>query len=438
MEAKIDNKIFLEHSRTDIHRRGKACVRTIQWIEKNEIQERTNNGQVPHKLKRIRKLSEHNQKVVLEYAKDMALEVETEKRSLASFEKNLNEWWLFCLSWNKDLDKATLNRKDMLEWWNETRKGYYSWLKEKRKPESKQNIVEGMISHGTLRKRYECVSTSLKWFYGLKKKQVLEVFLDVELDSAPVFDNKIKQPTSKDIKTLINSILLDGRVMSYRDATIALLMYDVGSRQEPLMMRESDIWKPEGKQYYCIHFPESKSVPRTVISYLAREMLTKWIEMRPGGYNPNGDRYLFCKEDGVSHASYASVSKSFYRGLKKSGIPWKKGKALHYMRTLWNTRARHWGYIERFRFLGRKLKGSEESYVEIPPEQFEKSYFEMLKEEKNAFLSPEDLGIVEDKTSVYTNKAQQEDMLNVLIEGRLEDIEKKMVEKLLARQMVKT
>jgi len=431
----IDENIFKTQNSTDIHGRGTSCTRTIKGIRKNELVKRFKTAQMPHWLKRERILTPKNQRTLLLYAKKMSEEIIGEKqRSLASFEKNLNEAWIFCLAWNKDLDKDTLSRAEVTAWWKETKKPYLVWLQNGTGKTVCKNKGE-MISWGTLRKRRECASTFLKFLKGLKKRQLLEEFLDAELPPEPKKDGKVRQPSSQDVKQLFQSMKVDGKKMSIRDFAALFICYDVGSRiAEPLSMRCSDLWLSEDGKYYCIHFPESKSLPRTVISYLAKTAIDEWLKVRPGGYNPKSNDYLFCKEDGKSPISYASVTKTLKRALKISGIPWKDGKAAHYFRTLFNTRARNWGYLERYRFLGRTIKGSENAYIEISPEQFEKPYFDMLRTEKNAMLPPQDLGIVEKKESVYVDKVAQKQLITDLLAGKFQAMENKMLNLLLEKR----
>jgi len=415
-EPIIDETIFQKEY--DIHKRGKSCLMHIRHIQANTKLGKTKKGQLAHILKRTTTLSPYNRLVLLNYAKDMSENIKINELSLASFEKNLSEAWIIGLIWNKDLSEKEFTLKNLEEWWEQPVQDYRN----------------NKISWETLSKKRNVAMHFFKWLLKLKRLKRVPHFDEIELPKKEKDKTKTKHPTSEQIKTLLKSVEIAGKKMTIRDTAVLSVCYDTGCRiGEVLSVKENDLWEEEN--YYVIHFPESKTCPRTVITYLSKPFIKAWLENRPNGYNPEGTGYLFCRFDGQP-CSYAVITDSFKRALRKSGIAWKKGKGVHFFRALWSSRAIEWGYTLKHAWLGWSFKDHEKAYSQVDYTQFKKSYFEMLKEERNALLPPQDLGIVENKESVYIDKTEQKKMIENMLEGRFEAIENKMLNLLLEKRKV--
>ena len=101
MELEFDLTVF--NKEFDAHKRGKQCIREIKGIQANKH---------PHINK---KLSEFNQKKLLEYAAWMIRKIKREELSFSSFEKNISENWKMLLFFGEK--KATEITEKGLEQW---------------------------------------------------------------------------------------------------------------------------------------------------------------------------------------------------------------------------------------------------------------------------------------------------------------------------------
>lgn len=113
-------------------------------------------------------------------------------------------------------------------------------------------------------------------------------------------------PSQADVKKLIETVFVDGKRYSIRDQAILALLKDTGCRiGEALNIRNGHI-REEGN-YLVVSFPESKSMPRTVISFLAKPYLEAWAKVSPNK-SKGPDAFFFCQSNDSS-CSYAAVIK---------------------------------------------------------------------------------------------------------------------------------
>ncbi len=66
--------------------------------------------------------------------------------------------------------------------------------------------------------------------------------------------------------------------------------------------------RPE-KNYLVVGFPKSKTVPRTVISYLAKPYQENWAKLSPNK-RAGAEAFFFCQSNGKP-ITYAAIKKSF-------------------------------------------------------------------------------------------------------------------------------
>ena len=350
----LDLSVF--KSDFDPHARGKQCMREINGVRENKHPNTTH------------KLSSFNQQKLLEYAGWMIHKIKRDEFSVSSFEKNLSESWKLCLFLGEKR-VPDITEKDLKSWWGQELTRY----------EQKK------IKHGSLRKEYECAQTFLKWLVGLNGSQRHPLMQTLDMPRPPRAKLIERMPSQSEIKTLIEAANT-GQKFSIRDQAIISLANDTGARiSEILSMRNKHI-RPE-KNYLVVSFPESKTAPRTVISFLAKPFLEQWVRLSPNK-DKGSEAFVFCQADG-SPISYAGVKKSLDRALQKTKIPWVKGKSMHYFRSLFSSRAFNWSYAVKHYWLGWSFQDHEKSYTRLDYTQCTKSYFEMLQAEQNPMIGKE-------------------------------------------------
>lgn len=353
----------------DPHNRGRQCVTVLTQIQANE----------PKKTNHVRKrgenplagktLSPENQRWLLVFARHMIERIRENELSLASFEKNMAESWNFALSMGEtDVSKADVPQ---IEAW---------WAGHKERFQRKE------IGWGSLQKYRDCVVSFLQVVEGLPLKETPARMKTIRLPKKPKNGMQDQMPTGEQIKKFIEAVRVAGKTYTIRDQAVLMLAYDSGARiGEILSMRNCDI-KPEG-EYLMVSFPESKSMPRTVISFLAKSVLEEWSKVSPNR-TKGKDAPFFCQADGKG-VQYAAVNKSFRRALAVTSIPWKKSKAAHFFRAIAASRFFTWPYVLRNSWFGWQFKTMESAYTTVDYRAFVKPYFETLQAENNPFLKGE-------------------------------------------------
>lgn len=370
--TELDLTVF--ESEFDPHHRGRQCVRTIERIRANLYSDgRVNGASNPLNGKKV---TPFNQKKLLEYASDMIRKIKRNEFSTSSFEKNLSESWRICLVLEKNIDIVT--EQDIKELWEIELLRY----------ESKD------IAHATLIKKYECFQRFIKWVNNMNGTGTHPLMQNLDVPRAPKRKLIEEMPTQEDAKKLIDAVRTDGKNFTIRDQAILALANDSGARiSEILSVRNKHI-KPE-KNYLVVSFPESKTMPRTVISFLAKPYLEEWAKISPNkGGDPND--FFFCQRNGAP-IIYNAIKKSFDRALEKTGIPWPKGKAMHFFRSLFASRAYDWGYTQKHYWVGWAFKDHERSYTQLSYQACVDVYFKMLKRENNPFLREDSVFWEEEK-----------------------------------------
>ncbi|MBI2598376.1 MAG: site-specific integrase [Candidatus Diapherotrites archaeon] len=286
-----------------------------------------------------------------------------------SIEKYLGESWAYCLFLGEK-DARKISKEDVESWWNFQLKRF----------------EDKLISRETLRKYAECIVGFYQFLENLPLKKTPQRFEWIQLPKKPRPQLEQSLPSQADVKKLIEAVFLDGKRYSIRDQAILALLNDTGCRiGEALSIRNGHI-REEGN-YLVVSFPESKSMPRTVISFLAKQFLENWAKVSPNK-SAGPDAFFFCQANGSS-CSYAAVIKSFKRALQISGLSWKKGKSVHYFRSICSSRFFNWPYTLKHAWFGWVFRDHEAAYTRISHQQFVEVYFETLKKENNPFLSEE-------------------------------------------------
>lgn len=367
MEKLVELDLSVFKTDFDPHKRAKQCLRVIKAVTEN----------VPGKFeKRYRKnplkarvLSAENRQTLLEFVLHLITRFKRQELGFVSIEKYLNETWAYCL-WLGERDARKTTKIEIEEWWNFQLDRF-----EKRE-----------ISRETLRKYLECIVGFHQFLEKLPLKKTPARFEWIQLPKKPRPQLEQAMPSQADVKKLIEAVFVDGKRYSIRDQAILALLNDTGCRiGEALSIRNGHI-REEGN-YLVVSFPESKSMPRTVISFLAKPYLEAWAKVSPNK-SKGPDAFFFCQSDGSS-CSYYAVIKNFKRALKITGLSWKKGKSVHYFRSLCSSRFFNWPYTLKHAWFGWVFRDHEAAYTRISHQQFVDVYFETLKKENNPFLNEE-------------------------------------------------
>jgi site-specific recombinase XerC len=340
----------------DIHHRGKQCLREIRGLRENRH---------PSTGKQI---SPANQGKLLDYADWMIHRIKREEFSVSSFEKNLSEAWKFCLFLGK-LPAEKLEETRLNEWWEQELKRY----------------EEKKIKYWTLCKELECCRSFLKWVNGLNGGQRLPLMESLILPKRPKLTLFTRMPSQEEVKQLIDAVYASDKY-SLRNQAVMALANDTGARiSEILSMRNKHI-KPE-KNYLVVSFPESKTAPRTVISFLAKPYLEKWAKVSPNK-NAGPEAFFFCQCNGEP-ITYATIRKAFHRAMDRVQIPWKKKQAVHFFRSIFSSRAFDWPYALKHYWMGWAFSDHEKAYTHLGYQQCVEQYFSMLKKENNPMIGEE-------------------------------------------------
>lgn len=346
---------------------------------------------------------EANRLLLLDYCSQLEREYSKGELSVSGWARNIGEAYAFCRFFSKPVRE--LSKEDVGKWW--------------RAMEDRQ--INKEVSTWTLLKYFGMARKFLRFAFSLPKKQFVEVLDWIQLPKSPrqiVIASEL--PNQHEIKKLIDGMYVEGKRMSIRNQAIIALCNDVGCRiSEALSLRNKDI-QPE-KNYLVISFPKSKTVPRTVIGFLAKPQLEQWAKVSPNrekGSKSEAPFFCTAKEAPVR---YAAVRKELIKCLKRTGVVFPKGKKAHFFRKLFATRSYAWSKAQRDYWLGWS-GGISDVYTHLDYRACIKPYFEMLKEEDNPMAHGE--------TAFWDEKAVSEQVIEKLIQEKPEF-------KMLLRQLVR-
>lgn len=348
----MNEKIFeLEF---DPHSFGKKANKLLRALEKNV-----------HPTLKV-SLSTSNQEELLSYCKDMVRRIKREELAVSTFWKNLQSVWKFLIDVDcEDIKQISAEKMDC--WWQNMLYRY----------ENKE------IKHSSLEKELKCARTFIKFVLDTDNPEALS---KINLPKKPKKGLAERVPTQLEVKKLIEAVHVDGKKYTIRDQAILALINDTGARISEVLSIKNKHIQAENN-YLVVSFPESKTLPRTVISFLAKPYLEGWAKISPNR-DKGLDAFFFCQQNGTP-VNYCSVKKAFHKALKKTQIPWKQGQAMHFFRHIFTTRAFEWPYAIKQYWLGWSNNSIEGVYSEINYKQCIKTYFAMLKEENNPFTKDE-------------------------------------------------
>lgn len=378
----------------DPHRRAYQCQRLIKLILRNEPDSLRLITRFHKKPQKAQVLCFANQQALLGYAAHLVGRIRDKEISFSAMEKYLSEAWGLCLTLG-DKDVHELMQPDLMLWWESQKERYRN----------------NELSWETLRKYSFCIINFFQFLEGLPLKKVPERLAWLELPKKPKRKLEDPLPSQVDVKKLLGDVEQIGRKFSIRDKAILSLLNDTGMRiGEALAIRNKNI--REENDYLVIQIPESKSMPRIVISFLAKKDLEEWTKLTPSKSNPDG--YFFCQTDG-SPCRYPSIVKSFKRALAKSGITWRAGKSVHLFRAICASRFFEWPYALKNAWFGWAFRSHEGSYTKIEYKQFVNYYFETLKKEQNPLLKDVPFWSQEKLDEVIIEKLLEKDEFRAML-----------------------
>jgi site-specific recombinase XerC len=365
-QQELDLSVF--ETDFDPHGRSRQVKRVIRLIQENQP-DPLNQPQFSKSEFRSHVLSTENQASLLGYAGFLIHRMKRGEIGAVTFQKNLTEAHVFCL-WLKETSAKTASEAVVREWW-----------------EFQLNRFENrQIGWGTLEKLANCLIAFFQFLEGLPPKKRSERLVGIQLPKHPKSKLQETMPSQTEIKQLIESVYVEGKRYSIRDQAIMALANDTGARiSEILSIRNKHIREEEN--YLVVSFPESKTKPRTVISFLAKKYLESWAKVSPNR-KAGPEAFFFCQKNGKS-CTYAVILKALKKALKKNGVPWKKNRALHYFRNVCSSRFYNWPYNLKHAWFGWSYSDHENAYTQINHTQFVEIYFETLRKENNPFLTEE-------------------------------------------------
>lgn len=335
-------------------------------IEINDFHKRGNSLKLAQKhIKEQKGISVKNAEILQSYDTVLQKQFLKNKLSLSGWHKSLTEAFAFAKLVKKDLDK--LERKDIETWF-----GYHE-----------SRLMEGKITAWTIKKYYSQARKLMRFVFKIEDEKQFIPWFDWARKELPNKPNNVvlakDLPSQADIKKLIVALRNLGNKTAIRDASIIALCNDVGCRISEALSITNDCLTQE-KNYLVVTFPVSKTMPRTVISCLAKPYLEEWAKISPN-YNKGDGALFFCNGDG-EHLRYTALRKHLLKALEKTGVRFPKNKATHMFRKLFASRSYNWPTIIRNYWLGW-ASGISDVYTSIDHRACVEHYFKMLEAEKN-------------------------------------------------------
>lgn len=394
-----------------------------EMAEKNDFHGRWKSlRNLQNLIKKQKEYTPKNAEILLKYDAMMKKQFLKKKLVVSSWHKCLIEASAFTKFVEKDLD--TLEKADVKKWFD---------YQEKR-------LMNGEITAWTIKKYFVQARKFIRFVFGIDDQKANLPIIDWARKELP---GKTKNmvlakdlPSQADIKRLLVNLRNIGNRTAIRDTAIIALCNDVGCRVSEALAITNDCISQE-KNYLIITFPVSKTIPRSVISILAKPYIEEW-----GKISPNQDKgpaeLFFCDKKG-KELKYTALRNHLAIALEQTGIKFPKNKATHMFRKIFASRSYNWPTIIRNYWLGWS-SGISDVYTSIDHRAAIPHYFKMLEEENNpmheekAFWENDQ----KDETIINLEKRlfQTESMVKELIQIQKPDYIQlnKRVDKILARQ----
>ncbi len=335
----------------DIHNRRKETAGLLQKIQDSELSE------------------ECKQALVRYNAKDKGARINTQC-------KDLDVSYHYLL-WHNKQNVEAITAADNEAWFN-------SML---------DRMDKGSLSWGSVEKYFWLTKKFLRYHFNMKKGKYPEAIDNIEMPKRPDVEDLIELPTQEQIKGIIEKHALVSKAqregqtirasklvranspLYFRNQALLSIMNDAGCRiTEAVGMNVSDIKQAEGKNYLLLHFPVSKTKPRTVIGYLCKPYITKWLQ---NYQHDNQEAPLFPDRFG-NRLSYVAARQLVLRAFAAGGVELPERKATSVFRHMMASRCSGWGEDIKYAWFGwSKSKRISLNYTHIKPVDFEKPYFEL-------------------------------------------------------------
>lgn len=314
----------------------------------------------------------------IELIKELPLSAKTKKalfdyheknktKSLSSQQKSLEEAYWFFRESGKSIESIT--KKDVEKWWSK----------------KTQQFADGEIKAETLRKKYNQIRKFFRTHHKMKKGRYPKIVDSIEWDSDIKEQNLINPsdlPTQEKIKELIQKAYNRGSKFDIRNQALLALLNDCGIRiGEALSINLKHI--SEENNYLVVAIPESKTIPRVLISYLAKPYLKKWLALHQPKIKGKTDYNapLFIDATG-KRMTYYTVQKAINTVLKKAQLQLPERKKTHLFRHLVASRAKNWSSDVKDYWFGWSGRMSNR-YTHMDHRDCVKPYFEMIEAERN-------------------------------------------------------
>lgn len=378
--------------RTDIHQRAQKL---------KNIQER---------IKEDKSLIEANKQLLISYDEKLQKDFLKKKLSASGWEKSLSEAYSFVKIIKKDVKK--LDKLDIKAWYDE----------------KEDKFIRGELSGWTLHKYHSQVRKFLNFVFDTEGRP-LEMFdwIKKELPDKPRNDLLPTQlPSQEQVKDYLVALRNQGHKNAVRNTGIIALCNDVGCRiEEALSIKNENI--VQEKNYLVVTLPQSKTRPRTVISFLAKPYLMEWEALSPNRGKP--DAHFFCDGQGKP-VKYHALRKSMLEAAATCGLKFPKNKMTHLFRNVFASRSFNWPEIPRRTWMGWS-GGISDTYTHINHKQCAEHYFRMLEGEKNPMYNEKPRWRTESMNE--EEKELHRKMIIDVLRGEFGSFDKKFEEKIQAR-----
>lgn len=307
-----------------------------------------------------------NRQALLNYYKRIQL------ASVSTKQKSLAEAYDFLKKVVKDINE--LIKADIEVWWEGVVKDF----------------SDGKIKPHTVNKRFFQVGKFLRIHHGLKKGRYPECWDWLELPQNICKPNYIEPssiPTQEQVKQMVEAAQNKGSVFDVRNQALIALLNDLGLRiGDAISIRIKDIQEEEN--YLVVTVPHSKSLPRTLVSYLAKPFIKKLLNMHPQKNVP--DAPLFIDKTG-KRLMYAAAAKQVAKVFEKVGYSPPQYKLTHIFRHAWKVRADRYFSQAQAEYAGGWSSKSigNRIYSHFYYKELVEPYFRMIKGENNPMLAKE-------------------------------------------------
>ncbi len=264
-------------------------------------------------LKRIREdkaLGEEGKATLLEYHSKIS------GQSISSQEKGLFEAFFFLKTVSKPVKEV--EQADVEAWWKGLSTSYKPETLEKKYTQIKKFL---RISAGLKKGRYPpCIDNFQPYIPKKQCELTLEEF-----------------KTQDEVKLMLEKTYNKGSIFDLRNQAMLALLNDVGARLSEIISMNRKHLKEEtsnGHTFLVVTLPESKTQPRTIISYLAIPYLKRWLSVHPLK-EPNAPLFISKKEKRIE---YGVLRKIFQRVFTRAGFEVPRYRLTRIFRHLFATR----------------------------------------------------------------------------------------------------